>query len=261
MASISYGFGHFYRQAYLAVTDFLFYREVLHQPLRQTLVYLLYLCAHISILLTAMGAWTYGPRFHDFSEWALENLPPFEVREGTLHVRGAQPIVLHYPAGEGITVVFDTAEEIPRATAYDEPVVLFTRDRLIIRYGGNTQTHLWKDLHDFATDREGLGRFLEAVKWVYFPLAYSFLLVYQLAAKSLWALCLTLFALSAGARYGLRLPFSRCFSLGLYSLTPAVVVDMGLIVIGQVFPYFHLIYLATAVIYTYLGTARAVAAE
>ena len=42
----------FYRQTYSAVTDFSFYRTIFEQVLRQTLLYLLYLAAHVAAILT-----------------------------------------------------------------------------------------------------------------------------------------------------------------------------------------------------------------
>jgi hypothetical protein len=59
----------------------------------------------------------------------------------------------------------------------------------------------------------------------------------------------------------LRLPFRSTFTLGLYGLTPAVVIALAVTATGIYISYFYAIYLAIAAIYTFMATARSVDVE
>ena len=246
----------FYRQAYSAVTDFSFYRTIFEQVLRQTLLYLLYMATHVAAILTLIFAWQYGPEFFEISSWAQENFPPLEVRDGQLFVESDQPLVKKYPGRQLITFVFDTTGTYVDPQQLEEPSVLFTRERLYFRYLGQTQTYLWRDW--LFREVEDFTRF---VKWAYFPTAYSLIFVYTILAKGLWALILTSIGLLATARADIRLPYQQYFTIALYSLTPAVVIDLAVRMTGLEVPLFPFLYLVTAALYTYMATHKCVVVE
>lgn len=249
----------FYQQGYLAITDFLFYRSLLSQPLLRTLRYLLLLSAHVSIVQTLIYAWTYGPQWERFAAWAQDNFPRLQVKEETLQVDAPQPLVRTYEGTPRLTFVFDTTGSYRPSQATEGTTVLLTGPALIVEHQGQTQTFPWKDFGPFVLDQEGLQQLATAVKWGYFPVAYSFLLLFNLAAKSIQAVLLSLFAFSGALRFGVRLPFRHNFTIALYSLTPAIVVDLAVASTGVQLSFFTLIYLSTAAIYTYLAAQRCVA--
>jgi len=246
----------FYRQAYSAVTDFSFYRTVFEQVLRQTLLYLLYLAAHVAAILTLIFAWLYGPAFLEISNWAQENFPPLEIRDGQLFVETEQPLVKKYPGKQLTTFVFDTTGTYEDPQQLEEPSILFTREKLYFRILGQTQTYLWRDWPFRAV--EDFTRF---VKWAYFPTAFSLIFVYTLLAKGLWALILTSLGLLATSRAAIRLPFQQYFTIALYSLTPAIVIDLAVRMTGLEVPLVPILYLITAALYTYMATHKCVVLE
>ncbi|MGH9340222.1 MAG: DUF1189 domain-containing protein [Acidobacteriota bacterium] len=249
----------FYREAYSAVTDFAFYRSVFLQPIRRTLLYLMFLSANASIILTLAYAWHYGPRLERFFDWAQDNFPPFEVSNGQLAVQGEEPIVHRYQDDQVVTFIFDTTGEYGLPRRSQEPAVLLAADRLYLRLDGVNQTYEWQDLGDFSKSQ--LPEIRSFIQWVYFPIGYSFWLIYTLATKSMLVLFLTVFGLSASMRTGIRLPFAHYFTIGIYSLTPAVVIDLAVTVIGQNVPYFFMIYFAAAALYTYMATHKCTVIE
>ncbi len=246
----------FYRQTYSAVTDFSFYRNIFEQVLRQTLLYLLYLAAHVAAILTLIFAWHYGPAFFEITNWAEENFPPLQVQDGQLLVEAEQPLVKKYPGEQLITFVFDTTGTYEDPQQLEEPSILFTREKLYFRYLGQTQTYLWRDW-PFQEVKD----FTRFVKWAYFPTAYSLIFVYTILAKGLWALILTSIGLLATSRAAIRLPFQQYFTIALYSLTPAVVIDLAVRMTGLEVPLFPFLYLVTAALYTYMATYKCVIVE
>ena len=258
---MAYPFLSFYHQAYSAVTDFSFYRAVFEQSLHKTLIYLFYLATHVAAILTLTFALHYGPQFLSIADWAQQNFPPFEVEDGKLRVATDQPLVKKYPGKQLITFVFDTTGTYSDPQELEDPAFLFTEEKLYFRYLGQTQTYSWKDWGPFQVGPKEFEHFTTLVKWAYFPIAYSLILVYTVVVKGLLAALLTIVGLSASVRYDIRLPFQQHFTIALYSLTPAIVIDLAVTMTGLDISYFYLIYLVTAAIYTYMATQKCVAVE
>ena len=249
----------FYHQTYSAVTDFLFYKTIFTQPLRKTLLYLVLLSAHVAAALTLIVAWQQGSQFLEICRWAEQNFPTLEVRDGRLWVNSEQPLIKRYRGEQLITFVFDTTGTYSDPREIQEPAILFTQEKLYLHMLGQTQTYYWKDFGPFQISPEAFREAISLVKWIYFPTFYPLLLGYTLLAKASLAVVLSVIALSASARYNVRLPFQQYFTISLYSLTPAVVIDLAVTMTGIEISYFNFFYVATAVIYTYLATQKCVA--
>jgi hypothetical protein len=244
----------FYRQVYSAVTDFSFYRTIFEQPLRRTLLYLLYLAVHVAAVLTLSLAW-HGPELFEISNWAEENFPPLQIRDGQLFVESEQPLVKKYPGKQLITFVFDTTGTYEDPQQLEEPSLLFTREKLYLSIPGQTLTFLWSEWP--FPEVEDVTRF---VKMAYFPSAYSLIFFSTLLVGGPWALILTSIGFLATARSDIRLPFQQYFTIALYSLTPAIVIDVAVRITGLEVPLFPFL-LITAAIYTYLATYQCVVVE
>lgn len=255
---------HFPRQLYLAISDFEFYKRVFQQPLRDTLIFLLYLAGLVAVILTLIDAWWLFPAVDTFVAWGADNLPSFAVTDGSLKLDSKQPIVKHFERANGSmwTFIFDTSGTYAEPLSLDEPAILFARKDLTLRLEGQSQVMSWDDFGNFKFEPSQLDAYGTLVKWTYFPLAYSFLLVLTLLAKPLTAIILSPTVYFAGLHYGgIRLPFSNCFTIALYSLVPATTIDLAVKMTGMQIDYFDLIYLAAAAVYAYFATLRCVVAH
>lgn len=248
----------FISQSYLAITDFEFYQTVWQQSLRSTLLYLLYLSAVVAIALTVIYAWLLYPAFSDFFAWAEINSPAFSVKDGQLQVDADQPLILKYRDDPTWTFVFDTTGTYLDPDGLEEPVLLFTRDELILRVQSATEAYAWKDLGALEIRPEDLRGYKKVITLIYFPLSYSVFLIYTMIAKSLQALVLCPIAFIVGSGYGVRLSLRNAFTIALYSLVPAIAIDLAVRVTGLNISYFDLIYIVTAGIYTYFATQKCV---
>lgn len=262
MADFAFKPGKFVSEAHLAITDFRFYRSVFQQPLSLSLVYLLGLVALSALVLTVAFGLRYLPDAYRFLDWASENFPRLEVQNGRLLVEGNQPVVLEYMGDEIYTFVFDTrtGDDQP-LHRLNEPAIVFARDNLYFVVGGQVHPWPWSQLASVRIGRQEITDLKDLVRWGYYPLGGLVFFVTGLFSKGLQALLLTFFAFSGAARHGFRLSFSTCLTIAIYSLTPAVALDILVILLGQEIPYFGIIYMLTASIYTYQAAQRCVVME
>jgi hypothetical protein len=251
----------FPRRLYLAVTDFDFYARIFQEPARNTLLLLLYLACLVSIILTIHYATIFFPALTHFQAWAEESMPSFETGEDGLRVDAEQPLVLKYSNDFSLTLVFDTTGTYTDPLGLEEPAVLLTRDRLFLRSASQTQTYNWSEYGDFAFRPEEIETYGFVLRLLYFPTAYAFLLVYQLLAKSVTALLLSFLTYPIGARYGIRFTALNGFTIALYSLVPAITIDLAVKMTRVQIDYFDFIYLTAAAIYTVLAAQRCAVAH
>ena len=249
----------FYHQLYWAITEFPFYKTILAQPLRQTLLYLLYLCAHASLIVTLANAFHFGPEFREFGIWLQENVPPMQVSEGRLRIESDQPLIQTYTGRHPVTLIFDTTGKRQDLARFPEPLLLFTQDALVLRQNQTLETFPWRDFGSFQVTPEQIRDWLELIKWAYFPTAYSLFLVFTFAFKLILALLFSLLALSVTSRYQVRFPFPAYLAIAIYSLTPAVAIETAVTLTGLSIRYLEVISLATTGIYTYMATSRIMA--
>jgi len=250
-----------YREAYSAVTDFSFFRTVFQQPLQRTAVFLLFLVVHTALVFTLAFNWYYLPDVREFLHWCQENFPYMEVQDGELSIRGQEPIVREYLGSEVYTFVFDATGEHEPLHKLSEPAVVFSKTELYLLMDGQTHTWPWSQLSPAVLGREELLAFEDLLDVAYFPAAFTAFFLIALLGKGFQVVLLTFFSMSASARYGVRLPYSHYLAIAAYSLTPAVAIDLMVAGLGQEVPYFSIIYLVTAGLYTYLATQRCVAIE
>jgi hypothetical protein len=180
------------------------------------------------------------------------------VKEGQLQVEADQPLLLKYRNDPTWTFVFDTKGTYKDPEGLEEPVMLFTRDQLFIRIQGASESYRWKDLGSLEVQPGDLNDYRKVLLLIYFPVSYSVFLIYTMLAKSFQALLLSPLALVVGTGYGVRLSLRNSFTIALYSLVPAIVIDLAVHLTGLNISYFDLIYIATAAIYTYFATQKCV---
>ncbi len=248
----------FYRKAYWSVTEFPFYRTVLEQPLHRTLLYLFYLACHAAVILTLSYAWHYASTFQDFTLWLEENVPPLAVEEGELRIEAEQPLVRTYWGETSVTFVFDTTGIHLDLDSFGDPSVLLTKDALLLRQQGITQTLFWADYGSFEVGQQQLREWINLTKWAYFPIACFIFLFATFTLKLIMALLFSLLAMSVTSRYKVRFPFRFYLTIAVFSLTPALIIDLGVSITGLVIPPLELITLTTTAIYTYMATTKCV---
>ncbi len=248
----------FYQEAYAAITDFQFYTGIARQRWGRTLLFLLDLSAHVAVILSLTVALHYRTEFRRFSAWSQTQIPALEVKDGELTVKAEQPLIRRYEGKLPVTFVFDTTGRYQSPDGFGQPAFVFTRKNLLLRYRGQTEAYPWEDFQPFTLERADLQTIEKLIRWFYFPVSYSLLLLYTLFAKSVTATLLTGFAVAAAARYRVRMSFQSSFAIALYALTPAIVIGLAVNLTGLSISYFQVIYFAIAAVYTYMAAQKCV---
>ena len=249
----------FVRQAYLAVTEFEFYCVVFRQPLLVTIPYLLFLCLLVALAFAAVATWVQLPKIQDFLLWAGDNLPAISIHEGQLVVEGEQPLVRHYFGDQIITFFYTEEQGLQLVADLDPPAAVFQRDEFSLLMEGASGTWNWRDVAPLMTLLSGPEKWHTWGQWlslIFFPAVFLVQWVFVIAVRGMQALLLMFCAASAAARLGNRLSYQECFTISVYSLTPAFILNLGVTLTGQQGLLFDLIYLGIAAVYTFLATQR-----
>lgn len=246
------------RQFYLAVTDFDFYLSIFQQPLRRTWAFLLFVAVTVATVGTAIEAWRIFPELDQFSRWGEQHLPAFSVEGGKLHLKQSGPVILRYETEPPWTLLLSDTPLSDDQYPWDEPSIWLLPEEVVFRYRGSVERYLWADIGDFEFEPSRLPTYLPAAKLLFLPIAYSFLLVFNVLAKLFAAFLLTPLALWSSMFRGVRLPYSWGFTIAAYSLAPAVTIDLGVRMTGVQIAYFDWIYIAIAAVYVVFATKRCV---
>lgn len=242
------------RALFTVTFDLGVFSTVARQRLRRTFVYLLLLVA------LAAGASTVRVMLvlRDAVRWLephLDEIPTIVIRDGEASADVEQPWVKDLGPdehGNRVVAIIDTTGE--------------RQDFLPNEIGVFLKKHeLWVKQPDQRREIP-LSRFPDTTVgpdivrgWIKQAMARApfyvgaFLLAWYLFAKSMQALLLVLAAL-IGAR---AMRFGQLFTVAVYALTPAVLLDSLLPFVKLHIPAFWLVYLAMSVTYAILGARRA----
>ncbi len=257
---------HFYRDAYRAITDFGYYREVFDQPLHRTLTYLALLTVHAALISSLAMAFYHLPWISRGLAWAQHNFPVLVFTDGRLSVPEAEsggPLTREYLGQSVWTFVFDPNGS-QNTNQVRQPAVVLTPEKCFLMVDAQTQmSWAWRDVIVTATVGPDLWeRLSREAGRLFVPFAFAGFLLLYLVVKPFQAALLTFFSVVAAVRMGLRLPFSHHFSICCYALTPAVAIDLVLQAANLLgFMDFLPIYLATAAVYAYRATQHCLQLE
>jgi len=244
-----------------SILDFGFYRKIFRQPLRDSLFFLLYFSIIVAVVSTVITFIYLSPGIRSFTSWAKANAPAVSVAGGILTVSGEQPLILKYRGGETWVLVFDTTGVYKDTSDFNDPVVLLSKENMVLRIRGQVQTYPWKDFGDFEVNNENIDFISLFLQGIILPLGFLVHLLIALVSKSLQAALISPLAYSVANSYGVRLPFRSSFAIALYSLVPATTLDLLVKASGMNISFFMFIYITAAIIYTYLATKKCVVIE
>ena len=244
-----------------SIQDFGFYRKIYRQSIRDSLVFLLLFSILVALIATIISFIHLSPDIRDFANWAKQNAPPISIADGVLNVDAKQPVLLKYRGAETWILVFDTTGVYKDTVDFNDPVVLLSRENLVIRIKGQVQTYQWKDFGTFEVNPQNIGTLSIALQLVILPLGFVFYLLVTLISKFAQAVMISPLAYSVANSYGIRLPFRSSLAIALYSLVPATTLDLLVKASGMNVSFFIFIYISAAIIYTYLATKKCVVIE
>jgi hypothetical protein len=236
--------------------DLRVFSRVAPQRTSRTLVYLLLLVAISTAVATTSAMLTLRQLVKEI-EPHLDEIPTITIRNGQASADVEQPWVRSFGKdtyGNEQVLIIDTTGE--RTDFHPHEVGAFLqRTVLSIKSERERRDFNLDQLPDFTVGPEIARQFIaKLMRRAPFYIA-GFLVFWYLFAKSMQALLLVLAALLAAR----TLRFGSLFTIGVYALTPAILLDSLLTFLPFHVPFFWLIYLGLAVTYTVLGAQRAAA--
>jgi hypothetical protein len=230
------------------------FAQVARQKLRRTFVYLLLL-----VVIASASSTTWAMlRLREAVRWLephLDEIPTVTIRNGEASADVEQPWIKRLGRdddGREVVVIIDTTGAIDGFRPNEIGVFLKKHDLLVKQ----AEDERIIPLSRFPDTKIGpdivRGWIKEAMRRAPFYIGAA-LFAWYLFAKSMQALLLVLAAL-IGAR---AMRFGHLFTIGVYALTPAVVLDAALPFVKVHIPAFWLVYCALGVVYAILGARRA----
>lgn len=231
------------------------FARVARQKLRRTLGYLVLLVALSTVATTA----SVMLKLRDAVRWLephLDEIPTITIRDGRASADVEQPWVKRLGSddkGHDVVAIIDTTGA-RSDFAPNEVGVFLKRTVVAIKTDGETRVVKLDRVPDTTIGPDVVRGWIKlAMRRAPIYLG-AFFVVFYLFAKSMQALLLVLAAL-AGARASLR--FGQLFTVAVYALTPAVLLDCALPFLPVHLPMFLLVYSALAIAYAVLGAQRA----
>lgn len=231
------------------------FANVARQKLRRTLAYLLLLV----VLSVASATTVWMLRLREAVRWLephLDEIPTITIRNGQASADVEQPWVKRLGTddhGHDVVAIIDTTGARQDFAANEVGVFLKRREVVVKQASDELRVIPLSRFPDTTVGPDIVrGWIATAMRRAPFYLA-AFFGVWYLFAKTMQALVLVLFAL-AGAG---SLRFGQLFTVAVYALTPAVILDSALPFIRLHVPVFWLVYGAIAIVYTILGARRA----
>jgi hypothetical protein len=242
-----------------ATYDLGLYPEVQRQRLRRTFAHLVLLVLLSTVAATAVVA--LGVR--DLVRKVLpevDKLPTITIKDGQASANVPQPWTKRLgrddESGRELVLIIDTIDVLP-GFGEDQMGLFLQRTNLLVKPSdGQVRVIPLERIGDRVIGPQLIRTWLVRMQWLA-PLVFGVAaFVYFWLMKGLQALVLVLVGLLAATGRRRPLGFGSLFAIGVYALTPAVLIDCLLRVTRVQVPFWWLLYLGIAIVYTVLAVRR-----
>lgn len=184
------------------------------------LALLLFLVLTISAVITT----TRWKREMAFAAQELAKAPDFGVTGGEVYFEGPMPYKVEDPTSKALIIVDTTGQTSTDVLVGSNNGMLITKDKIYqMPPGGRLQTTDLKQL-PISLHKQDVVGFLESL-WVFVPVGYVFVYMFQLGFKALDAVILGLIGMLAFNNSGRQVPFQLSFKLGLYAMSLPIIIQ------------------------------------
>ena len=243
------------------VFDFTVYGEAIRQRKLRTFGYFALLLLATSVAIS--GALTF--RLNRWIEREvmpeIDRLPTIIIEDGVASSNVPQPWIKKFPddkSGRVMVLILDTTGVITDF-APNEGGFLMTRTDLLIRdpQKDTTQSIPLSQVPNVRLDPKELAqRYTARAMWTFFAIVALALLVWSTLAKLVHSLILLLVALIVVGKRQHKLSFGKLWTLSLYALTPAILLDTAQATFGLHIPVFLAMYALVAIVYVVLAVRQ-----
>jgi len=192
----------------------------------------------------------------DVAPTLLAQLPTITIKDGEASIDATEPVVMRDPRNGAVLAVLDTSDETPPGT--ENAYVALTRTALVVRRPDQRDTRVVR-LADspFANATIDRGRAEAALatvqRWFVLSVAYPVCLLGSWLYRTAEALMYGAVAFRIAGWLRRALGWRACLRVAAVALTPVIVLDTVIGIMGTPPPLWPLSYFLLTVGYVYLG--------
>jgi hypothetical protein len=251
--------GHFQSMA-RSLYDLSLYGEVAPQRPRRTVGFFALVLLFSSLAMATALTLQLRKVVHNDLVPEIDKLPVVQVKNHEASVNVEQPWQRSFedPNTHMKTVVIiDTTGRITDF-AIDQQGLLLTRTQLKMKNPQNPflQPLSLRDVDDVTIDAALIKSYIPTGLWIVFGAIAVAAPFWYTGARLLHALLLALVGLVAASSRKRPVPFGQLFTISIYALTPAIVLDLAVTLLGVTIPWFWLLYLVVAALFVVLGVRK-----
>ncbi len=225
------------------------YQSVARQWQGIGLLYLLIVSALVVMPVTMQIREGYLAFTEDELPLYLDELPELTIQNGLASTPEERPYIINE---RGTTEPFIVVDTTGQYTDLDQTsaAILITADQISIRKDDvSSQSYSFTDLSDMTIDRSSIETFLTTTGKFVLPLVYVILIAVAWFWRFSQAMVYALLAGWLARRQGVTLRYNSFVRLCAVALTPAMIMDMLIGVLGLSLPFAGLLFIALEVMY------------
>lgn len=248
--------GHF-RAMIRTLFDLSVYREVAEQRTRRTVGYFALVVLIASLIAATAATLAVHKAIDQHVVPELDKLPVVTIKNHKASANVPQPWVKSFkPDDSNLNSMFviDTTGKTTGFAANEQGLIL-TRDAVLIKDAQKyrEQTFPLHGVGDMVIDAAYVRSWIGPALKICFASVFAGGLFWYTAAKLFQALLLTLVGLIFASGRRRPLSFGTIYSLSIYALTPAILLDLGQMFVGFHIPALWAIYMLIGAVYTALA--------
>lgn len=215
--------------------------------------YLFLLLAFCWLLIAFSMNSKIGTYFDDYAPGFLDQFPEITIMDGKASIRESQPYYIDDPETGMPLAVIDTTGSI-ESLEQTEAVILLTRDRVTFEKNKiETRTFELSEVGDMVLDRTLLSTWVEATKSYMAAFIYPFALGGSYFYRIIQMLIYAAIGLVFASMLKTELDYSQMLRLSVVAVTPAILINTLMWLLGINIPMAGLIYFGLTMVYLYLG--------
>ena len=232
----------FFTQLIRSVTSARFYQEIPGRRFSEALKYFSILILLVTVILSVRFTFDILKGLASFEEWSKASLPEIVIEKGIASVNAPQP---WRTEKEGFVVIMDTTGAVRDLDDSYAQGLLFTRDKLILKRGAyETRRYDLSKIDSFRLNSGSIRRFRQVGQWLFPPLLAVILFLYFWLGKFSQIIFFSLISLLANWFSKRNFSYTTLLTLGIYAITPPLLLVTLVTLLGIEIRFFEMIYLA-----------------
>ena len=232
----------FFTQLFRSVSSARFYQEIATRKLSEAMKYFTILILLVTLVLSVRFTFDVLKGLASFEEWSKAHLPEIVIEKGITSVNVPQPWKV---SEEGFVAIIDTTGGIHDLDESYAQGVLLTRDKLILKRGPyETRRYDLSKVDSFRLNSESISHFCKIGRWALPPLLALFLFIYFWLGKFSQVVFFSIISLLTNWSSKRNLSYRTLLTIGVYALTPPLLLLSLVTLLGIQIRFFDMTYLA-----------------